>query len=312
MIHEKVSVIMPVYNAEKYLRDSISSVTNQTYDDWKLYIVDDGSTDGSAKIIDKYVNENEKINAIHCKNCGVSVARNRGLDVVEGDFVIFMDADDVLTPEAIAERVSLIKDADIGITNYDIVGDEQKERLYSSDSSWEKEKLLANILCGTDYGYQGYLWNKIFRKDIIDEFGIRFSEKIYYNEDRLFCYLYSLHCNKAHISNKITYIYRKSSDSAMYRFWNFEDKDYDVFMSEFYAYDEMESATYDKKELLALIAEDEMISGIIRKKQIKKNAKRIQKKLSKIIRENGIKLFKYKKMNTYEKIKTLRYIVWPK
>ena len=89
-----VSIIVPVYNAEKYIDECIQSVLCQTYAAWELLLVDDGSTDNSGNICDKYAREDIRIKVLHQKNQGVSVARNVALDWAKGDYIIFLDSDD--------------------------------------------------------------------------------------------------------------------------------------------------------------------------------------------------------------------------
>ena len=91
---EKISVIIPVYNVEKYLKRCLDSVINQTYKNLEIILVDDGSTDNSGKICDEYAKNDKRIIVIHKENGGVSVARNIGLDICTGDYVNFIDSDD--------------------------------------------------------------------------------------------------------------------------------------------------------------------------------------------------------------------------
>ena len=92
----KISVIVPVYNAEKYLKKCLLSVINQTYKDWELILVDDGSTDKSPQIIDNIGKRDARIKVIHQKNAGPGVARNHGLEIAMGDYIVFLDSDDFI------------------------------------------------------------------------------------------------------------------------------------------------------------------------------------------------------------------------
>ena len=92
MVKQKVSVIIPVYNGEKYIATCIESMLNQTYANIEIIIIDDGSTDQTARICDQY--KNEKIIVIHKENAGASAARNTGLDIASGSYIVFVDADD--------------------------------------------------------------------------------------------------------------------------------------------------------------------------------------------------------------------------
>ena len=95
----KISVIVPVYNAEKYLEKCIESVLAQTYPNWELILVDDGSKDGSADIVDGYAARDTRIMAIHQENAGPGMARNKGIRVAHGEYIVFLDSDDVIKPD---------------------------------------------------------------------------------------------------------------------------------------------------------------------------------------------------------------------
>lgn len=108
-----VSVIIPVYNAEKYLEQAIDSVLSQTYTDWELILVDDGSTDSSGNICDEACSKDSRITVYHISNGGLSCARNLGLDNAAGDFIFFLDADDILPSIAIETFLLFSKECDI-------------------------------------------------------------------------------------------------------------------------------------------------------------------------------------------------------
>lgn len=108
MKEPKISVVVPVYNAEKYLPLCLDSILAQTYENFEVICVDDGSTDGSGNVLDKYAAEDARINVIHQKNGGVSAARNSGLKLASGDYIYFMDSDDFIRPEWFAYAVEVI------------------------------------------------------------------------------------------------------------------------------------------------------------------------------------------------------------
>ena len=100
-----VSVIIPVYNVKPYLEESLESVINQTYKNLEIIVVDDGSNDGSEKICDEYAPKDDRIKIIHRKNGGLSVARNTGLDNMNGEYIAFLDSDDIYHPAMIQEML---------------------------------------------------------------------------------------------------------------------------------------------------------------------------------------------------------------
>ena len=150
-----VSVIIPVYNAEKYLRRCLDSVVNQTYKDIEIIVVDDGSTDGSAVICDEYAARDNRFIVIHQKNGGVSVARQTGLEAVKGDYICFVDADDCIDSKMIDE---LFQEADT--TNSDMIicdyyAETESGWTYSSQKLQDKmfpEEVIRMILSGNRSG----------------------------------------------------------------------------------------------------------------------------------------------------------------
>ena len=118
-----VSIIMPVYNSEKYVSDAIESVCNQSYKNWELLIVNDGSTDQSSKIIDDYAKKDSRIKVFHRSNEGVSMARNYALDKCNGNYITFIDSDDVYHPERLKKMMQIF----VQNPDCDIVFSRQKE-----------------------------------------------------------------------------------------------------------------------------------------------------------------------------------------
>ena len=110
-MNKKVSIIIPNYNAGKYILKCMDSVIKQTYKNIELIVIDDGSNDGSWSIIQEYAKRNENISILHQQNLNASIARNRGIEVATGEYLIFLDSDDILYQEAIEKMVSKIERA---------------------------------------------------------------------------------------------------------------------------------------------------------------------------------------------------------
>lgn len=199
-----ISIVVPVYNAEKYLKNCIESILSQSYSDIEVILVDDGSTDHSGSICDQIAIKDNRIKVIHQKNKGVSSARNAGLKECIGDWIMFVDADDELYVDSIEHLLGNVKD-DIdlvigGYRQYSENGDviyEVNDREILQMNSHAAIKLMYKSLY---YNYQGYSSNKLFRRDILMDNQIAFNDNIYYNEDRLFVVNYVIKC-----SNRIIY-----------------------------------------------------------------------------------------------------------
>lgn len=164
-----ISVIMPVYNAEKYLSVTIKSILNQTYHNLQLILVDDGSTDGSGDICDKYANKDKRVTVIHKENAGVSSARNRGIDVMEGEYLYFMDSDDELYPNAFQDFIYTFSKYNIDaiIFGWNVIDMTRrtKKRCVSPGMNGiaDKKQIMDEIICHDEQGGGGYPWNKIWR-----------------------------------------------------------------------------------------------------------------------------------------------------
>lgn len=211
----RVSVIVPVYNAERYLERCVNSIFAQTSTDYELILVDDGSTDGSGKMCDDYAQSNPQVCVIHQTNQGVSAARQKGLDAANGPYVIFADPDDWVEPTMLEEllEVAINKDADVVVCDFwinssEVTGDRkyQNPRVLSSDS------LLRQLISGR---LHGFTWNKLYRSSCLREYHITFPNGINYSEDLWFnCKLFLNQNVKVAYLNKAFYHYDYYSNSS--------------------------------------------------------------------------------------------------
>ena len=192
-----VSIIVPVYNAEKYLRQCLDSILKQSFKDFEVLLIDDGSTDQSGNICDEYAEKDKRISVWHQENQGVSVARNVGLEHAHGEWVYFPDSDDIVMTDALNMMVSLI-DASIEymMCGYEVY-DEKGQCTYTISARQQKiidrNDALMEMFAPADYRYNGYLWNKLFKASIIKENNLSFARGIKFNEDRLFNVEYISH-----------------------------------------------------------------------------------------------------------------------
>ena len=213
----KFSIILPVYNVEKYIRKCLESVVKQSYTDYELIVVNDGSKDNSGAICDEFSKKYSNITVLHIPNGGVSHARNVALSKAKGEYVWFIDSDDYLEPDSLqllATYVDAHTDLDLLIFDANVVDEEGKHI----------EKLESNLPCEKAFDFDSQrkllfantsLWNRIYRMDIIKNEALAFEEKITIAEDLLFNYKYLLKANKIYYEKYALYYYVQRQNSAM-------------------------------------------------------------------------------------------------
>lgn len=219
-MNPKVSIIIPVYNAERYLNRCIDSVLSQTFTDYELLLINDGSTDESGDICDFYGQKDSRIRVFHKENGGVSSARNVGINNARGEWIAFVDADDELFFDAFASLTKEIySDIDLVMAGYDEF-DVHGNMLFSTSSVLAQDKMidrdLAIKLLYRDKYYQYYVVAKLFRGSIIKDNKIFFNESLFFSEDRLFVIEYLSVCRKKiHYITKPVYRYLLRIGGAM-------------------------------------------------------------------------------------------------
>ena len=216
----KVSVIVPIYNSEKYISECIESILNQTYDKFELILIDDGSKDSSGDICKQYELLDSRVIYIRKENGGVSSARNEGVRCANGDFITFVDSDDFVKPNMLEVLIKNRCDfAMCGYELYDDVGNSVFDQFSCPDLLGTIHDLAQKI---RDYLSPPYLLGpcfKLFRKDIIVENSVIFPPELSYGEDAIFVLEYLVHCKTVSIFSNIGYSYRKyGSESLSGRF----------------------------------------------------------------------------------------------
>jgi len=211
MGNRKVSVIIPMYCAEKYIADLLEDLLEQTYDNLEIIVVNDGSPDNSQEIVDKYAEKDKRIKRIVGQNEGVSVARNIGLQFATGEYVRFLDADDRIPKDSIKQLVEPMiqnNEVDIVFGGFKTIPDRQ---LYNGeqceDSVISPKDLLGDFLKHMRTFYYGVVWNKLYKKEIIDFYNIQFERGITWCEDYLFNVEYYKHINTGFVLTLNKYIY---------------------------------------------------------------------------------------------------------
>lgn len=212
----KFSIIIPVYNVEPYLRECLDSVLNQTFTDWEAICVNDGSTDGSAIILNEYATRDSRMKVITQPNGGLSAARNAGIDAAEGKYVLFLDSDDWLEENAIEVLSTNLDGEDMLCfsgrrylesekTYHD--PDQLKNKTYLSGMDYYNE----NALVVRDFAFVCVVL-RIYRKEFLSRHNLRFKEGIFH-EDNLFTPLACFYAEQVKVINECLYDYRVRANS---------------------------------------------------------------------------------------------------
>lgn len=210
---DKVSVIIPVYNVEKYISKTIESVCNQTYENIEIILVDDGSTDNSSKICDELAKKDNRISVIHQDNQGLSAARNVGTAIATGDFIFYLDGDDYLEQDALEILMNLSTDCDLIIGNYFYTYSDYEDVAdiqYLEKSVLNTDEAMHDLLVGK---IQNFAWGKLIKSDI--------AKKHSFPQGKLFEDTYWAHyiineCETVTITNIPVLHYRQRDNSISY------------------------------------------------------------------------------------------------
>lgn len=210
---KKISIIIPVYNVENYLRRCIESILNQTFSDFELILVDDGSSDNSGNICDYYATKDNRIRVIHKSNGGVSSARNVGIANVDGEWLTFIDADDYVAPDLLHDYVENMANTDLLIQGFSY----NAERDVAIEARLMDGKDVIYKFLNIDSEICGFVWNKLYKTELIKNNNIRFNEKMVMIEDHLFNHNYVAYCKSIKILNKVNYIYIRHEGASCFR-----------------------------------------------------------------------------------------------
>lgn len=215
MQNKMVSIILPVFNAERFLSQCLDSILRQTYQDWELIAVDDGSKDGSIEILKSYEKRDNRIHIISKKNEGVSIARNIALKHAHGDYIYFVDSDDIVMPEALMILVKAMDSNKATFVKSDFLPiDEQGKQVFINKKQvirrrydgkvMDSEKFFKKILMK-----ECFLWTCLFRKEIIEKYHILFIPHCRLMEDAAFVVDYLLYSDRNVYKDACIYGYRK-------------------------------------------------------------------------------------------------------
>lgn len=207
-----ISVIVPVYNTEKYLDACIASIVGQTHSVLQIILVDDGSFDSSGRICDVWANRDDRIQVIHQENAGVSAARNAGLQAASGELISFVDSDDVLPLDAYTRLLNSWCGEDLIMGRMELMQEDGTpmlgEQILPGDG-FSVECFMKELFQEKRYGYLGYLCDKLLKRSIIQDHRLCLDPSIRLNEDRLFLMEYLLYCGSVAFCDKVVYFYRQ-------------------------------------------------------------------------------------------------------
>lgn len=213
----QISVVIPVYNAEKYLGCCIESVLEQSFSDYELILIDDGSKDMSLTICHKYAMRDKRIKIISQKNSGVSVARNKGLECALGKFISFVDSDDYLEPQALEKLYKSVtkEPCDLVCGSFQrICANGASSPFIWSSRTLRSAKELADVCYKMNMSVVlGGVWGKLYRNTIIKKYQIRFPHDISVAEDNIFNINYYQIINNVILLEDIVYNYRENENS---------------------------------------------------------------------------------------------------
>lgn len=222
MEQPKVSVVIPIYNVEKYLDRCVESVVNQTYKNIEIILVDDGSTDSCPAMCEEWAKKDSRIKVIHKANAGLGMARNTGIDNASGEYIFFFDSDDYVDRTIVEKCVAsaLDNESDVVIFGYSNSfenGTEEKAKLKLFATVFEGEQIQNKLLPAMytyDMGFGISAWGKMYRLGAIKNNNLRFmSEREIISEDAYFALEFYLRINKASIVDESLYFYYKRNDS---------------------------------------------------------------------------------------------------
>lgn len=216
-----VSIIIPIYNAEKTIERCINSILNQTYKDFELLLLDDGSTDTSGLICDSFAENDIRIKVFHKENSGVSDTRNQGIAMAVGEYLQFVDSDDWLAPDATRFFMRTMKEhrCDMVIADfYRVIGERVAQKGdIEKDGIMGRADYAASMLQKPEDFYYGVLWNKFYKKSIVDKYDIKMDTAVSWCEDFMFNMEYVRHVDTVFALKIPVYYYVKTKDSLVFQ-----------------------------------------------------------------------------------------------
>ena len=250
-----ISILVPVYNTEEYLQECLDSIVNQSYQNLEVILINDGSTDASGEICDRYASQDKRIRVIHKENQGVAIARNVALAAAAGDYICFVDSDDYIDLEMCAHIVEAFQatQADVVTFGYYLVYDSgrRKEVRYIHTGEIGREEALLGIVAGT---IGNYFWGKAYTREVLaniecppgkawEDMGTMYkiflkAEKLFFVDEKLYYY-----------RQRMNSIVHTIGEKALCDIFNLQKERYDVLMG---AYPQVAEAAFDVLALSAI------------------------------------------------------------
>lgn len=290
----KFSIIIPVYNVEKYIKKCIDSVINQEYQDFEIILVNDGSKDKSGEICNEYEKIDNRVTVIHEKNSGVSTARNIGINNANGTYIIFLDSDDSLKEEALTKLNNIIEEnrnIDCILFNMD---NRLQNKIYKED---ELTQLIIKLIITEKINPP---WNKIYKRSIIKEKNILFDNNIQIGEDLLFSITYFSYAKDVYVLNEELYNYTIDNDNSLTRKYKenkynqlmYVDGELKKYLETFKSKKMLECEKYVRlKNIFSCFIDLSNPNCKFTKRQKRKYIKEVKKNNKIVIKKLGIKLY---------------------
>lgn len=216
----KISVIIPVYNVEKYLERCINSVINQELEDIEIICINDGSLDKSGDICNEYSNKDNRIRVIHKNNEGVSIAKNLGVSLARGEYICFIDSDDYIDKDMLSEMYKLARNnsCQVIISGYKLVPSGEIIRpLYKLNKSMDPIEMISNNSLVHSHNDLCFSWRCLFNLNVIKSNNILFDNNIKIGEDFIFNLKVLSKCNKVYVTEKPFYNYNVANNTSVMR-----------------------------------------------------------------------------------------------
>lgn len=218
-----IYIIVPIFNTEKYLEQCLSSIQKQTFQNWRCLLVNDGSTDGCAKICDTFVNSDSRFIYLYQENKGLSAARNKGIECAidfsdngGNDFICFVDSDDYIEPvylEKMLEPYQSNNNIDLVICGYFNDNTPKKNSFITQSKSGIRDRIETMREFANPRSFKGFAWNKLYKLDLIDQNNLRYDMNCILVEDALFNHQYMSCCMQSYYVDCPLYHYITRSDS---------------------------------------------------------------------------------------------------